>query len=124
MLVRLKHSLQALAMPAEIQLSLFPDFVCKVDELALDFDNWATCVLSNDRGELTQEQRSCLAEIDSRLGAMSGEQNARYWTEEALRQGTEWEAIRNLSKMALKAFGWPVEQPPSYGHEYIPGARE
>ena len=35
----LKHSLQALAMPAEIQLGLFPDWVCKADELALDFNN-------------------------------------------------------------------------------------
>ncbi len=38
MMLRLKHSLQALAMPAEVQLTLFPDFVCKADELALDFD--------------------------------------------------------------------------------------
>jgi hypothetical protein len=35
---RLMLSVQALAQPAEVQLSLLPDFVCKADELALDFD--------------------------------------------------------------------------------------
>ena len=39
LLMRLKHSLRALAMPADTQLELFPDFVCKVEELALGFDH-------------------------------------------------------------------------------------
>jgi hypothetical protein len=39
-MLRLQHAVQVLALPADIQLSLFPDFASKVDELALDFDNW------------------------------------------------------------------------------------
>jgi hypothetical protein len=35
-----RWSVLALAMDAEVQLSLFPDFTCKADELALDFDHW------------------------------------------------------------------------------------
>ena len=37
-LQRLQWSLQALARPASEQLSLYPDFVCPGDELALEFD--------------------------------------------------------------------------------------
>jgi hypothetical protein len=39
---RLKHSLQLLAMPPEIQLRLLPSFVCKADELALELITGAT----------------------------------------------------------------------------------
>jgi hypothetical protein len=42
---RLKHSIQLLASPAEFQLKMLPDFVCKADELALDFDLWREAVL-------------------------------------------------------------------------------
>ncbi len=63
MMRRLKHSLQALAMPAEVQLSLYPDFVCKADELALDFDQWKDCVNSNGVGVLTDLQRRALTAL-------------------------------------------------------------
>ncbi len=36
---QLQRAITALAQPAEVQLSLFPDFVCKADELALDFED-------------------------------------------------------------------------------------
>ena len=35
----LKHSLQLLAFPPEIQLGKFPDFVTAADDLAENFDN-------------------------------------------------------------------------------------
>ncbi len=64
MMTRLQHSLQALAVPADVQLGLFPDFVCKVDELALDFDNWRLCVVDNSRVCLTDQQKTLLATLD------------------------------------------------------------
>ncbi|MFW9832091.1 MAG: hypothetical protein ACFFD8_10000, partial [Candidatus Thorarchaeota archaeon] len=39
-MMRFKWSLQALAAPAEIQLELFPGLDLKVDELAIEFDQW------------------------------------------------------------------------------------
>ena len=50
---RLKHSLQLLASQPAIQLGLLPDFVCKADELALEFDPWYVVVLRNFRSEMT-----------------------------------------------------------------------
>ncbi len=35
---RLKHSLQALGLPAPAQVAYYPDFVVKTDELVLDLD--------------------------------------------------------------------------------------
>ncbi len=122
LLVRLKHSLQALAMPADTQLELFPDFVCKVEELALDFDHWSGCVLNNDRGELGEKQKSLLRKLDGAFGQMSGGQNRNLWVEDALRNSPEWRGVRDIAKAALASFGWNTERPPSYQHEYVPGA--
>jgi len=122
LLVRLKHSLQALAMPADTQLELFPDFVCKVEELALGFDHWSKCVLGNDRGELSEQQKSLLMKLDGAFDQMSGRQGQNLWAEDALRTSPEWQVVRDNAKAALASFGWEVERPPSYQHEYVPGA--
>ena len=122
LLVRLKHSLQALAMPADTQLELFPDFVYKVEELALGFGHWSGCVLGNDRGELSERQKSLLMQLDGAFDRMSGRQRQNLWAEDALRTSPEWQVVRDSAKAALASFGWEVERPPSYQHEYVPGA--
>jgi hypothetical protein len=111
-MLRLQHAVQALAQPAKIQLELFPDFVCKVDELSLDFDNWWLCIRSRE-GLVTSQQRSLLAEIDEQLDRMSGKENSELWTEDALRENPWWEHIRDLARKTLSAFGWANEVPPS-----------
>ena len=122
LLVRLKHSLQALAMPADTQLELFPDFVCKAEELALDFDHWSGCVLGNDRGELSEEQKSLLGKLGGTFDLMEGGEKQTLWTEDALRNSREWQGVRDTAKAALALFGWDTERPPSYKDEYVPGA--
>jgi hypothetical protein len=122
LLVRLKHSLQALAMSADVQLDLFPNFVCKVEELALDFDHWGLCVLDNDEGELSQEQRALLIELNSAFDKMIGVQNQHLWTEDALHNNPEWQGVREIAKATLASFGWNIDRPPSYKQEYVPGA--
>ena len=87
-LLRLQHAVQALALPADEQLRLFPDFVCKVDELALDFDHRYRCVRPY-KEEFTERQISLLDKIDNELDEMSGAVNAIFWTEAALREGEE-----------------------------------
>ena len=57
-LERLKQSVQLLACPPEIQLKMLPRFVCKADELALDFDLWREVVLK--QFPLRTENRSDL----------------------------------------------------------------
>src|SRR4028119_1862389 len=119
LLVRLKLSLQALAMPADAQLALFPDFVCKVDELALDFDHWSECALGSDRGKLSEEQKFLLRKLDGTFDQMSSGQSQNLWEEDALRNSPEWQGIRETAKAALTSFCWDTERPPSYEHEYV-----
>lgn len=120
-LIRLKHSVQALALSADLQCDLFPDFVCKADELALDFDHWRLCATTNYKDDLTETQKEKLSALDNTFDQMSGPANADYWTEKALHLRLEWEQIRVLARDALDAFGWSLEIPPSYAREFVPG---
>jgi len=119
-LERLKHSLQPLACPPEIQLKMLPRFVCKADELALDFDLWREVVLSNFRSELSTDQMCCIESIDQSLAQLT-RMGPECWTEEAVRQSEEWKRVRTLAADALDAFGWPLETPPSHADEFVGG---
>lgn len=120
-LERLKHSLQALALAAPAQVSLFPDFVVKTDALVLDFDHWRLCAVENYQRELTAAQSATLSAIDAHIDAPP---TATVWVESALYSHPFWEELRTLASQSLVAFGWPEETPPSYAHEYVPGKRE
>jgi hypothetical protein len=115
---RLKHSIQLLACPAEVQLNLLPRFVCKADELALDFDQWRLVAVSSFRSELTTSQLLCLDAIDTSLSELTA-LGSEHWTDDAVRKSTEWQGIRALAAAALASFGWPVEEPPSHADEYV-----
>ncbi|MBI2900234.1 MAG: hypothetical protein HYY17_08610 [Planctomycetes bacterium] len=120
--LRLKHSLQALAIPPDEQLGLFPEFVCKADELALDYSHWLECAVGNYPQEFTGEQRHFLENVDGVLESMSGAENAHLWTDDALRYSVEWSNVRVLAEEALKTLGWETEVPPSRGDEFVPGS--
>ena len=112
---QLKWSLQALAAAGSDQLALFPDFVVKADELALDFDHWADVVRTNYETELTRPQAESLDAINRKLSTMSRdgvEFDVELWTEAALCSSEHWAGVRRLAASALEAFEWPVELPP------------
>jgi hypothetical protein len=111
---RLKHALQLLACAPEIQLRHFPDFVHVPDELALDFDNFRTACVGNFRFEMTAEQLSCLDSVDQSFERMKGR-----FTNDAVMNSREWQDVRLLAADALKAFGWPLEEPPASGDAFI-----
>jgi len=119
-LERLKHSVQLLACPAEIQLKMLPDSVCKADELALDFDQWREAALRNFRSELTTDQKSAIDSIDRTLLVLT-HMGPQHWTENAVRKSLEWQRLRTLAAAALDSFGWPLETPPSHANEIIGG---
>lgn len=119
---RLMHALQALAIPAEAQLRLLPDFACIADELALDLNNWCSTVLSNDGADLSDQQKQLLQELDGQLTHMSGDTNSQLWTNEAVCNSGEWEQVRVHAQATLAAFGWPLQTPPSYDSEFVPEA--
>jgi hypothetical protein len=121
---RLQHSLQALALPAAAQIALFPDFVCKTDELVLDFDHWRSCAVGNYRVEMTPAQLQSLAAVDTHIDIPNIDEYKSVWDESALYSHPFWEELRDLAIQSLNAFGWPQETPPSYAHEFVPGRRQ
>src|SRR4028119_940726 len=84
-LLRLQHSLQALAQPSTLQLGLLPDLVVKADELALEFDNWYRCVRSYS-DFIHSNQQASLDAIDRAFEQMSSQGNSKLWTEAAVHE--------------------------------------
>lgn len=111
------QSLQLLACPPEIQLGKFPPFVHTPDEMALDFDNFRSAFAGNFRSELTSEQLHYLELIDRHFEQMSKDN----FSPDGVRSSAEWQRIRELASGALKAFGWPLDDPPRRDHEFVPG---
>jgi len=118
-----RRSVQALAQPAGMQISLFPDFACVGDELALEFDEAHRAVLASD-ARLSAGQQETIADLDGTLEALSGEQNAAFWLErERLYADPRWETIRRRASAVLSAFGWPDEPPPRNDAVYVAAGR-
>jgi hypothetical protein len=117
----LKFAIQALALPSDIQLQLFPNFGCTVDELALDFDHWYDCIIQQSKDKLTHRQIDLLVEINHSFEQMSGTERSELWSKEALETSKEWAEIRKLAKQTLEAFSWPLDVPPVDRAIYIPG---
>lgn len=118
----LEQAVLALAQPCEIQLSLFPDFVCKADELALNFEDGLYELVGHE-AELNPAQRDAVQHLDDLLRSMSGKQNFGLWTESALRGHPAWERVRLEARVVLAAFGWedrPLLPSPAV---YIPSRR-
>jgi hypothetical protein len=99
---RLKHSLELLAAPPEIQLRVVPAFGYRADELYLSFDHWRNKLLVNFESELATDQLTCLDSLQELFGRMGND----CWTDFGVHDSAEWKNVRQLSHLALKAFGW------------------
>ncbi len=118
-LARLRHALQALALPAEAQAGLLPGFVLETDELALNFDHGLRAAGADPVVRLTKVQRGALDVLEGLIDRMSGQKNAHLWTRAALRDNAQWSRVRQAARAALEAFGWQLEVPPGRLYEYI-----
>lgn len=120
---QLQRAVTALAQPAEVQLSLFPDFVCKADELALDFEDGLYEMVGHE-ASFTDAQRAAIDALDHLLSSISGERHAALWTETALSDHPVWDQIRDAAKAAATTFGWDLQAMPASDAVYIPAARD
>lgn len=103
----LARSLQALAIAASDQLALFPESAVKADDLARDFDYWASLVRGQYVTELSASQVDALTAIDQKLATMSrdgAEFDPDLWTASALSSSPQWDDVRRLAAVALEAF--------------------
>jgi hypothetical protein len=102
---RLKHSLELLAAPPDVQLRVVPAFGYRAHELYLSFDHWRMKVLGNFLSELAAEQISCLDSLQQTFMTMGHE----CWADSGLSDSPDWQHIRQLSSKALQALGWLSE---------------
>ena len=112
-LQQFKWSLQALAIAADDQFSLFPDFVLTPDELMLDFGHWFSVA---KRFDFTPRQRDAIQAIDELIDRMSNGGDLfseALYADSGLREDNLWVELRQLAKDALHEFGWPPDVPPS-----------
>jgi hypothetical protein len=108
---QLRWSLQGLATAGSEQRALFPDLAVNADELAFDFDHWASVVRNNYESDLSGSQADSLAAIGAKLATMSkdgAEFDLELWTDAALIGSEHWADVRRLAVSALEAFGWPT----------------
>ena len=118
-LEQLKWSLQALALPAELQLQQFPEFVVITDELMLEFDNWLQVAARQQK--FSPEQQAALQQLDRLFDEMCQSDAADLVPEIALQQDSRWQEVRQLAGRALEAFGWSCEIPPKKRLVYFRG---
>ena len=108
---QLRWSLQGLATAGSEQRALFPDLAVNADELAFDFDHWASVVRDHYEDELSASQADSLAAIGVKLATMSrdgAEFDLELWTDAAVISSEHWADVRRLAMAALDAFGWPA----------------
>lgn len=72
----------------------------------------------NYGSDLNADQRSALKALKHEFSWLT--KNPREeWTDQGIRESGEWQEIRLLATHILNTFGWPIETPPSYLHDYI-----
>ncbi len=123
MLEKLKWSVLALAQEAEVQRSLFPEFVVVADELALEWEE-ALRLTKGLQADMTPAQKNSLEKLDQLIEAISGEENLKFWIDDALSEFAEWIEIRRAAAEVARAFDWPLEPPPPSSALYIGGGRD
>ncbi|MFV8751701.1 hypothetical protein ACNOYE_14245 [Nannocystaceae bacterium ST9] len=109
---RFMRAVQALALNAGKQKQLFPEFADPPDELELDQQETQAAFLAAWRVLLSPLQKGAIESLDAQLESMSGPDNARLWTVDALTSAPEWAKVRVLAAAVLSEMGWPLEPPP------------
>ena len=108
----------ALASSAEVQDSLYPDFVAKGDELVLDFDEALNKV--DIQSELNEVQKIALHKLDAYLERNAGVGFEEMYCDTAsLYKDSRWEQIRILAKEFIETMGWPYEKPRKNNAIYV-----
>ena len=113
-----KWSVQALALPAEIQIKLFPDFVVVADELVLEYDAWMDVLLRNFKIELTREQLFQIEKLNELIDNIP-ESTSKVSELEVLQSDSFYIKIRTKASEVLAEFSWQLEEPPFDRIKYI-----
>ncbi|MFZ5833662.1 MAG: hypothetical protein ACOY3P_26550 [Planctomycetota bacterium] len=109
--VMLRQALRVAALPADEQIASFPKGSPVPEWIAGDFFNWSGLALYRADFAPTDQQRTALNALYTRLNEMSErhEQDTELWTEEGLRRRPEWTEVRREARKILELFQWAME---------------
>jgi hypothetical protein len=117
-LQRLEWSVRALAQPAAVQRTLFPDVVGAGEELALEFEQWFREI--RESLGISDVGYRCLDRLDEQLTHMTAQDDEDLWfDDDTLARSADWATIRALAKRTLIAMGWSSEPPPAERDTYV-----
>lgn len=94
--------LKLVAAPAQTQIDYLREHRVSSDELALAFDD--LFVLAHQAvglGLISKAAYDALARLDAHFTAISGQQNAHLWTDEALQCAVVWRTARAMAQSCL-----------------------
>jgi len=108
----------ALASSAEVQDSLYPDFVAKGDELVLDYDE---ALNEYDiKLQLNEDQMVSLSNLEAYLEEHSGSEfEEMYCNSGSLYNDPRWEEIRVLAREFIESMGWQYQAPAKNDAVYV-----
>jgi hypothetical protein len=101
---RFVRAIAVLALPAEGQLEYLvavgaPE---NIDDIALEFDDGQLLAEQFvEAGWMSANSRARVADLNSLLDGMSGEDNAELWTALGLRGAEQWRRVRSLARGIL-----------------------
>ena len=113
---QLRQAIANLAAPAAAQAAYLDQLFSAVDgglsaadygndELALEFDGiYRATGHMREFGEIAQDQIEAARPLDALLDRWSGEDNADFWTREALFHDPRWVEVRHCAQKALEAY--------------------
>jgi hypothetical protein len=108
-----------LASEADVQLSAFPDGVCKPDEIVLTFGECGMFVKELSAvGLLSKNDQDLLLRLEGRIVSLGGGKES-IWSESAVREDPEWAELRQLARATLKEMGVSEQVPDIDWNTYV-----
>lgn len=104
----LVQCLKLIALPAEKQIQMLPDFVWVPDEIALGFDDVYLMIPQIDK-LISDHGLTLLKELDQLFEEMSEE--PLFWSLEYFESGDLWKKVRLLARSILEDLREPVDMP-------------
>ena len=100
------NTFRGLAADGTQQVNFYPSYVCTADELALMLEDALPFVRAlRKRGEISEKAYEIIEDLDGLTSSLSGEQNAKFWTNDALLHDPVWDTIRQKSSAVLVELG-------------------
>lgn len=106
----LQQTLQALAAPPSVQLTMFPELISNGERAMADFRIWHDRALERQEA-LSPAQAKGLAGVTERLQSMLVDEARGLWTADGVRTSREWGELRAAARRALMTFAWSVDMP-------------